>query len=43
MAFLSPASAKFRTLILFTVVSAVSADEKNADNATKINNISNWI
>ena len=35
MAFLSPASARVRILILLTVVSAVSAEEKNADKHNK--------
>ena len=40
-AFSIPDSARVLTLILFTVVSAVSDDEKNADNANKIIKISN--
>ena len=37
----TPDSARVRTLILFTVVRAVSDDEKNADNANNITNTSN--
>jgi hypothetical protein len=43
MAFLLPASASVLTLIRFTVVNAVSADEKNADNETNKINVSNCI
>ncbi len=39
LARLLPSSAKVRIRILLTVVSAVSADEKNADNNNKINRI----
>ena len=38
LARLLPSSAKERIRILFTVVKAVSADEKNADNPSSINN-----
>ena len=36
---LFPSSAKLRMRILFTVVSAVSADEKNADSPSRISRI----
>ena len=39
LARLFPSSARVRILILLTVVSAVSADEKNADSNNKINRI----
>ena len=42
-ALLSPASARFLIRILFTVVSAVSAEEKNADNPINRIKISNCI
>ena len=40
-ALLLPSSARALSLTLFTVVSDVSAEEKNADNITKINNANN--
>ena len=37
-----PSSARERSRILLTVISAVSADEKNADSNNKITRIKNW-
>ncbi len=43
MAFLFPSSIKVRTRIRFTVLKAVSEDEKKADNANKTISIKNCV